>query len=115
MSSASPSDAALPGEAVTIAAYTAEQVALRADVAAPALLILADTFYPGWQATVDGAPVPVLRANLMFRAIALPAGQHDVVLTYRPESWQQGSLISLLTLGGLLVVLAASFYRRPVL
>ena len=115
MSSASPSDAALPGEAVTIAAYTAEQVALRADVAAPALLILADTFYPGWQATVDGAPVPVLRANLMFRAIALPAGQHDVVLTYRPASWQQGSLISLLTLGGLLVVLAASFYRRPVL
>ncbi len=50
----------------------------------------------------------------MFRAVSLSAGQHDV-LTYRPASWQQGSLISLLTLGGLLVVLGASFYRRPVL
>ncbi len=112
---ADPSAATLPGESVTVVSYTAEQVALRADVAAPALLVLADTFYPGWQATVDGAPAPILRADLMFRAIALPAGQHDVVLTYRPASWQQGSLISLLTLGGLLVVLAASFYRRPVL
>ncbi len=112
---ADPSAATLPGESVTVVSYTAEQVALRADVAAPALLVLADTFYPGWQATVDGVPAPVLRANLMFRAVSLSAGQHDVVLTYRPASWQQGSLISLLTLSGLLVVLGASFYRRPVL
>ncbi len=106
--------AAPQGETVTVVAYTAEQVTLRADVTSPALLVLADTYYPGWQATVDDTPAPILRVNLMFRAVVLSPGEHDVVFSYRPVSWQRGALISLLTLGGLLAALAASFWRRHV-
>ncbi|OQA43881.1 MAG: Bacterial membrane protein YfhO [Chloroflexi bacterium ADurb.Bin325] len=113
--SAGPDAGARAGESVTVVSYAAERVALRADVAAPALLVLADAFYPGWQATVDGAPAAILRANLMLRAVALSPGQHDVILTYRPASWQRGSRASLVALGGLLALLAASFRRRPVL
>ena len=65
---------AAANESVQIVAYEPERVAITADVASPAVLVLADAFYPGWQATVDGVPAPILRANLMFRGLALGAG-----------------------------------------
>ncbi len=69
------------------------------------LLYLNDNFYPGWQATVDGKPTPILKANYAFRAIAVPAGEHQVVIKYAPFSFTIGlfiatlSFISLLFLG----------------
>ncbi|HEX2173344.1 MAG TPA: YfhO family protein, partial [Dehalococcoidia bacterium] len=44
----------------------------------PAYLFVSEVFYPGWQATVDGRPTEILRANFLFRAVALPAGSHEV-------------------------------------
>jgi hypothetical protein len=61
------------GDRVTVAAYEPERVVLRAESEAPALLVIADAAYPGWQATVDGRPVPLLTTNLMFRGVALAA------------------------------------------
>jgi uncharacterized membrane protein YfhO len=60
--------------------------------------VLADTFYPGWQATLDGQPVEILRANHTFRAVAFPPGEHTVVFRYLPLSFQVGAVVSLLTL-----------------
>ena len=68
-------------------------------------LILTDSWYPGWQATLDGKPVPILRANAAFRAITLTAGQHSVSFTYRPFSFRAGAAISLASLGGLAAIL----------
>jgi len=87
-----------PGETVTVLAYEAEEVVLAVHLASPGYLVLADAFYPGWQATVDGQPAPILRANLMFRAVALEPGSHRVAFTYRPLSWRLGMGISLGTL-----------------
>ncbi len=50
-----------------------------------ALLVVADNWYPAWKATVDGVDAPVLRANHTLRAVPVPAGQHEVVFTYRSE------------------------------
>jgi hypothetical protein len=95
-----------PGESATVAEYTAERVQINATVQEPALLLLADAWYPGWEATVDGAPAPILRANLLFRGVTLEPGEHAVVFNFRSQPWERGRAITLVTLGLLIVVVA---------
>jgi hypothetical protein len=66
------------------------------DVDAPArgFLVLADQYYPGWRATVNGADVPIYRANYMFRLVEVPAGSSRVEFLYRPRSVALGAVIS---------------------
>jgi uncharacterized membrane protein YfhO len=59
--------------------------------------VLTDTFYPGWTASVDGSPQPILRANYLFRAVRLPAGDHRVTFVYAPRSFAWGAGIALTT------------------
>lgn len=73
-------------------------VTIRAASESGGFLVLADTFYPGWQATLDGKLAEILRANHTFRAVALPPGEHTVVFRYLPLSFLVGATISLLTL-----------------
>jgi hypothetical protein len=61
-------------------------------------LVLNDTFYPGWEAKVDGQPAGILEANGAFRAIPVPAGEHEVIFSYSPMSLKIGLTISLLSL-----------------
>ena len=58
------------------------------------MLVLSDSYYPGWTAQVDGAPSPILRANGLYRAVAIPAGRHQVVFEYRPSSFRNGAWLS---------------------
>jgi hypothetical protein len=67
-----------------------ERIDIKVQAAAPALLVLSDLFYPGWEATVDGRPVEILRANYLMRAVAIPAGAHEVRFLYRPASFRAG-------------------------
>jgi Bacterial membrane protein YfhO len=73
------------------------QVALSVKFAEPGFLVLADTFYPGWQARVDGEWVPLVRANYAFRAVRLEPGSHRVDFAYRPLSFLAGAALSVLT------------------
>jgi uncharacterized membrane protein YfhO len=107
----SPAPAA-PNESVAITGYTPNQIVITADVASPAMLVLADAFYPGWQATVDGVPAPILRVNLMFRGLALEPGKHEIVFTYRPGSWWLGIAISLVALAALVAAVGVTWVRR---
>jgi hypothetical protein len=58
-------------------------------------LLLTDTFLPGWTATIDGAEVPVHRADHAFRLLALPAGACTVVFTYRAPGLAAGSALAM--------------------
>lgn len=58
-------------------------------------LVLRDNYYPGWQARVDGAPVPIRRADIAFRAVPVPAGEHLVTFAYVPASLKWGMGLSL--------------------
>jgi uncharacterized membrane protein YfhO len=59
--------------------------------------VVADTYDPGWKATVDGRDAPLLRANLAFRAVPVDAGRHTVEMRYRPAAVVIGLAISGLT------------------
>ncbi len=78
-------------------------VTIRASSSQDGWLILADTFYPGWQAALDGAPVEIHIANTAFRAIRFPAGTHTVEFRYEPRSMLIGQLISLVSLAIIVV------------
>ncbi len=53
----------------------------------PGWLVQADVWYPGWSARVDGQKTPVLRADVLFRAVEIPAGTHTVLIQYQPLSF----------------------------
>jgi len=76
----------------------------------PSVLVVADTDYPGWEATVDGVVTPILRANVAFRAIEVPAGSHRVEFRYRPAAKRQGAVASAFFL--LLSLAAARWWRQ---
>ncbi len=63
--------------------------------------MISEVFYPGWQATVDGQGVEILRANYAFRAVYLPPGKHRVRFSFLPLTFTAGALISGLTLAAL--------------
>ena len=101
-----------PPGAARFTRYTATEIALQVNSNAPAWLLLTDAWYPGWVASVNDAPVTVERANLMFRALPLPAGDSEVTLRYRP-SWLPGALlVGLLAWGLWLPAFALSLRRR---
>jgi hypothetical protein len=89
---------------------TTDITALDVDAKQPSVLVLADTDYPGWEATVDGGVTPILRANLAFRAVQVPAGRHRVEFRYRPAAVRQGAVASLFFL---LISFAVARYWRP--
>jgi uncharacterized membrane protein YfhO len=74
--------------------------------------VLSEVYYPGWQATVDGEEVQVLRANYAFRAVALSPGKHVVKMTFEPWTWQMGLAISIVTWGGLVAWAIWEIKRR---
>lgn len=89
-----------------ITAYGAQEVVVTTSGEAPGALVLADSFYPGWRATVDGQPAAVYAANVAFRGVLVPPGDHTVVFQYDPASVRLGlaasflSLLCVLGLGG---------------
>lgn len=78
-----------------IVADEPERVVIDTESPGPAYLVLADTFDPGWSATVDGEPAPIRPAYVAFRAVFLPEGPHTVVFSYRPAGFDLGLGISI--------------------
>jgi hypothetical protein len=91
-----------PGDRAEIVSYTPERVEIHTQSAGEALLVLADAFYPGWAATVDGMPAPIHPANVLLRGVYVPPGEHTVGFTFAPQSLRRGLAVS----GGALLLAA---------
>jgi uncharacterized membrane protein YfhO len=96
---------------VRIAEETADRVRLDVELSTDGHVVLVDTYDPGWRAQVDGRPAALLRANLAFRAVAVPAGRHVVEMAYRPPLALAGLALSGLSLL-LIFILALVVPRR---
>jgi hypothetical protein len=71
-----------------------DRVVVKCDASTDAVLVLAETFYPGWTATVDGAPAAIYPVYYCFRGVTVPKGRHVVEFRYQPRSLTLGLLIS---------------------
>jgi hypothetical protein len=86
-------------EAASIRSYQSQDVRIEASLDRSGILVLNDTAYPGWSATVDGVPAAWTNANYLFRAVFLQPGKHTVCFRYQPKSFRWGATLSLATLG----------------
>jgi len=93
-----------------VADLRADRVRVEADLNEPGYLVLVDAWDPGWRVSVDGREAALLRANIAFRAVALPAGAHVVDFVYRPRSLLIGLAVSG---AALLAVLAVALSALP--
>lgn len=90
------------GGAVTWTTYEPGHIELAIEAKADSILVVSDTHYPGWEAELDGKEVPILRANLAFRAVAVPAGTHRLTMHFRPSSARNGLIVTALSIVGIL-------------
>ena len=85
-------------DSVNIAKYSPNEVVIKASVRSGKFLVLADTYYPGWKASVDGKPAHIYKANYMLRAVFLEPGEHEVRFSFQPFSFKLGLVLTILTL-----------------
>jgi hypothetical protein len=78
--------------------YGPNRIAFETDSATPALLVVSEIFYPGWEASVDGKAVQIHLTNFLFRSVAVPPGRHHVEMRYTAPAARVGAIISALTL-----------------
>ena len=81
--------------ACQIVTYEPEQVVIEVHADRASALVLTDAYYPGWSVTIDGQPAAIERADVLFRAVQVPAGQHRVEFRYAPASVAIGAAISI--------------------
>jgi uncharacterized membrane protein YfhO len=102
---------AVPGfvGSARVVARRADRLSVEAELSHPGYLVVLEAHHPGWRATVDARPAPVLRANALFRAIALPAGRHQVEMCFRPPAAAWGLGVTAATLLALVLWKGAAF------
>jgi hypothetical protein len=103
-----PQHSASDGMASTVAIeqYRTNEVALRVKTNKDGLLVLSDTYYPGWKSFVDGVEKEVLQANICQRSVEVPSGEHEVRFVFDSFPVKAGfgiTIVSLLVAGGILV------------
>jgi len=92
--------------------YGLNEVELAVRTPVSGYLVLSDVYYPGWRATVDGAPAEVLRADYVFRAVMLPPGEHTVRMEFASWTWRVGLAVSIVTWVGLGVWAGVALWRK---
>ncbi|MBR5053587.1 MAG: YfhO family protein [Bacteroidaceae bacterium] len=114
---ASPSGGGLEGSStVELTSYEANRLSYKVKSQKGGVVVLSEIYYPGWTCTIDGQATEIARANYVLRAIKVPAGEHEVVMTFDPqtvhitEAIAYGALALLALM--LIALLGISIYRK---
>ncbi|MDD5085820.1 MAG: YfhO family protein, partial [Candidatus Omnitrophica bacterium] len=97
---------------VKITDYSINEVTIEVNARSRGYLVLSDTYFPGWHAYVDGKETAILKADYVFRALLIDKGAHCVKFVYKPESFEKGKIISLLSLGFMGVLFLSVYIVR---
>ncbi|WP_310396765.1 YfhO family protein [Hymenobacter sp.] len=108
----------ITGSTIALTAYSPDELKYRSNAPRAGLVVFSEIYYAdGWQAFIDGKPVPHLRADYVLRALPVPAGAHTIDFRFEPKSYALGNGVSLAaSVVLLLVLLGAGVYavrRRP--
>ena len=101
-----------PSGEVKITSYEAERVVMTVTARRNAMLVLADSYFPGWQARLDGRETPMYRADYRFRAIYVPVGAHTIEFIYTSRPFLIGTAISLAVAAGAVIVIGLLVVQR---
>jgi len=104
-----PECAAPAGEAVDLKEDHGSRVSLSVRLTCPAMVVVSDTYFPGWRGYVDGAPAQIYSVNAAMRGILAPAGVHSVTMRYRPMAVYEGAALTFL---GMLGVALLAWSKR---
>jgi hypothetical protein len=84
----------------------------RASLDKDGIVVFPFNWAKGWKAWVDGKKTPVFEANLFSKGLIVPAGEHEIMLKYWPDSFVIGSVLSLMSLGGILFLWTLFYFQR---
>lgn len=103
------------GDAVTVTRHDPGHVTIAANMACDGTVVLSDTFYPGWTATVDKKAARIYEVNFAMRGVAVPRGVHEINYRYRPASVYGGAAMSATgVLGSCLIAFFDRRRRNPI-
>jgi len=97
---------------VTVEDLSDDASSFSVDLDRPGILVVSEVYYPAWKATVDGSPAPILRANRVLRAIALPAGRHRIEFRYDRSLLEKSAAVSAVTFLLTLLAIVGSLVSR---
>lgn len=99
-------------DTITLVSYTPNELRYRYSAQVNRLAVFSEIYYPnGWQASVDGSPIGLIRADWTLRAAMLPSGEHELVMRFAPTSYRTGASVSLAcSILLLLLLLGSAFF-----
>ena len=100
-----------PGDTIYMTYYSPTTLKYHVSTAAGGVGVFSEVYFPwGWKATVDGNEVPLARVNYILRALAIPAGSHEIVMTFAPESVRRSSAAAYACVTLIYLLLAAGIF-----
>lgn len=101
-----------PDAAATVIEFAPEAFSIETTTPTSAILSIAHVDYSGWQATIDGEPIEILRAYGGLSAVVVPSGTHQISFIYDPLSYKIGTITSLFTWGGMVILTVVTVVRH---
>ncbi len=80
----------------SIVSYTPNKVVINKNEGS-GTLVLSDTYFPGWEGSIDGEKSEILKVNNIFRGIKVPAGKHTIIFEYKPKSFYWGAIVTIIS------------------
>lgn len=98
---------------IRLTSYEPNRLVYKASTPKDGVVVFSEIYYPGWQATIDGQPVDIARADYILRAINVPAGEHTIEMWFDPQSIQVTESIAYAALALLLIgVMVLAWMQR---